>query len=89
MGLFDFVKTMGKKLFEGDAEAAEKIKAHIAHDNPGVEGLQVSYENGVVSLTGKARSDTAAVSSLLPIGWVADRVTSPKTKEITLWIWLN
>ena len=29
MGLFDFVKEIGHKLFNRDAEAAEKIKQHI------------------------------------------------------------
>ena len=49
MGLFDFVKTMGKKLFNDDENAAEQIKAHIEQDNPGVEGLRVAYDDGVVS----------------------------------------
>lgn len=68
MGLFDFVKTMGKKLFDGDAEAAEKIQAHIEQDNPGVEGLQVSFEDGVVSLSGEAKSAEALEKAVLMAG---------------------
>ncbi len=40
MGLFDFVKEIGRKLFNRDEEAAEKIKKHIEEQNPGIEGLQ-------------------------------------------------
>jgi nucleoid-associated protein YgaU len=68
MGLFDFVKTMGKKLFDNDAEAAEKIKAHIEQDNPGVNGLQVTYEGGVVSLSGEADSSEALEKAVLMAG---------------------
>lgn len=68
MGLFDFVKTMGKKLFDGDADAAEKIKAHIEQDNPGVDGLQVAYEDGVVSLTGESNSREALEKAVLMAG---------------------
>ncbi len=40
MGLFDFAKGIGKKLFgSDDADAGEKIKAHIEKDNP-VEGVE-------------------------------------------------
>ena len=35
-GLFDVVKTIGKKIFgEGDPDPATKIKAEIEKDNPG------------------------------------------------------
>ncbi|MCK7504731.1 MAG: hypothetical protein MZV70_12030 [Desulfobacterales bacterium] len=37
MGLFDFVKEIGHKLFNRDEEAAEKIKKHIEASNPGIE----------------------------------------------------
>jgi len=39
MGLFDFVKEIGRKLFNRDEEAAEKIKKHIEESNPGIDGL--------------------------------------------------
>ena len=61
MGLFDFVKDIGKKLFSGEAEAADKIKNHIQEANPGITGLDVSYDNGVVSLSGQASSQKRTV----------------------------
>ena len=54
MGLFNFVKEIGQKLFNRDEEAAEKIKKHIEATNPGITGLGVNYNKGVVSLSGQA-----------------------------------
>jgi len=52
-GLFDFVKTIGKKIFgEGEADPAAKIKAEIEKDNPGVKDLGVKFADGKVELTG-------------------------------------
>jgi nucleoid-associated protein YgaU len=70
MGLFGFVKDLGKKLFssEAEAEAAEKIEASIGADNPGVDGLGVSFENGVVSLSGKAATAEALEKAVLMAG---------------------
>lgn len=82
MGLFDFVKTIGKKLFDRDAEAAEKIKAHIEQDNPGVEGLQVGFEDGVVSLSGEAKSAEALEKAVLMAGNVRG-VTSIKAEGLS------
>lgn len=68
MGLFDFVKEIGHKLFNRDEEAAEKIKKHIEASNPGVDGLQVVYKNGVVSLSGQATSAEAMEKAVLMAG---------------------
>lgn len=68
MGLFGFVKDLGKKLFSSEAEAAEKIEASIGADNPGVDGLGVSFENGVVSLSGKAATAEALEKAVLMAG---------------------
>ena len=52
-GLFDFVKTIGKKIFgEGDPDPAAKIKAEIEKDNPGVKDLDIKFNDGKVELTG-------------------------------------
>ncbi len=51
-GLFDFVKTVGKKLFGTGDDPAAKIKAMIEGDNPGIKDLAVTFKDGVVSLAG-------------------------------------
>ena len=68
MGLFDFAKDIGKKLFNRDAEAAEKIKQHIEAANPGISNLGVTFEDGVVSLSGQADSAEAMEKSVLIAG---------------------
>ena len=71
MGLFDFVKDIGKSLFGKDAsasEAAEQIKTHIQEDNPGVENLEVEFKDGKVVMSGTAASREALEKAVLMAG---------------------
>jgi nucleoid-associated protein YgaU len=68
MGLFDFVKEIGNKLFNREEDAAEKIKKHIEEANPGIGGLGVEFKDGVVSLSGKAASPEAMEKAVLMAG---------------------
>ena len=71
MGLFDFAKNIGAKVF-GDKETpetqAEKIKSHIETDNPGISDLKVAVHEGVVSLGGEAASGEALEKAVLLAG---------------------
>ena len=90
MGLFDFAKTIGKKIFGNEDEAPEKIKAHIEEDNPGVEGLEVSVKDGVATLKGKTDDPSAFEKAILMAGNIfgisevrADEIESPpQTVEV-------
>lgn len=68
MGLFDFVKDFGKKLFNKDNEAAEKIEQHIQASNPGVDPFSVEYDDGKVTLAGEASSRGAYEKAILMAG---------------------
>ncbi len=68
MGLFDFAKDMGKKLFDSEDDASDKIKQTLESDNPGIEGLDVSFDDGKVSLSGKAASAEAMEKAVLMAG---------------------
>ena len=68
MGLFDFVKEIGNKIFNRDDEAAEKIKKHLEDSNPGIKNVGVTYEDGVVSLSGDADSLEAMEKAVLIAG---------------------
>ncbi len=68
MGLFDYVSNMGKKLFSKDDDAQENIQAHIEENNPGIDDMQVSYNDGVVSLLGTAQSPEAMEKAVLMAG---------------------
>jgi nucleoid-associated protein YgaU len=89
MGLFDFASNIGKKLFGDDEqEGAEKIKEHIEEDNPGVEDLEVTLENGVATLKGAATDQAAAEKAILMAGNVqgvrevnADALKTPPATE--------
>ena len=65
-GLFDFVKTIGKKIFgEGDSDAAAKIKAEIDKANPGVKDLGVRFNDGKVELTGSGSAEALQKAILI------------------------
>ena len=68
MGLFDFARNIGKKLFGSEDEAPEKIKEHIEEENPGVSNLEVTVEDGVATLTGEAESAEAMEKAVLMAG---------------------
>lgn len=68
MGLFDFAKNMGKKLFDSDEEAPDKIKEALEADNPGIEALGVGYDGGKVKLSGKSASAEAMEKAVLMAG---------------------
>lgn len=68
MGLFDFVRSVGNKIFNRDEEAAEKIQQHIEADNPGIKDMKVAFNDGVVSITGSANSKEAMEKAVLMAG---------------------
>lgn len=83
MSLFGFVKDIGRRIFNKDEEAAEKIKEHIEANNPGVGGLKVFYEmNGIVTLEGKCVSQEAREKVILMAGNV-EGVVSVSAKNLT------
>jgi nucleoid-associated protein YgaU len=71
MGLFDFAKNIGRKLFDKESEAEEKIREHIEQDNPGVKDLKVAYNDGVVSLSGSTEDAAAMEKAVLMAGNVS------------------
>jgi len=71
MGLFDFVGNIGKKLFgpkETPADSAAKIKAEIDSGNLGIQDLQVSFKDGMCSLSGECPSAAAMQKAVLLAG---------------------
>ena len=73
MGLFDFVRDVGNKLFGKDAkpeEAAAKIKKEIEQAGLGITGLQVGMntDTGLCSLSGTCPSPEAMEKAVLIAG---------------------
>ena len=68
MGLFDFPRSIGKKIYGKEEEAPAALEQHINEDNPGVSGLQVQVQDGVATLTGEASSAEALEKAVLMAG---------------------
>ncbi|MDF1584645.1 MAG: peptidoglycan-binding protein LysM [Methyloprofundus sp.] len=68
MGLFDFAKEIGSKLFTRDADAAKNISDHILANNPGLDSLNVVFKNGEAILIGETTSFEAAQKAVLMAG---------------------
>jgi len=89
MGLFDFASNLGRKLFGKDDDPAAKIQQHIEEDNPGIEGLKVAFEDGVVKIEGKADDPAALEKAVLMAGnvegveKVVAEVEAPPIEETT------
>ncbi len=88
MGLLNFAKGIGKKLFNNEAEASDKIASYIEEDNPGINNLQVTVEDGVASISGEAESAEALEKTVLMAGNVrgvsevrSDDITAPAATE--------
>jgi len=64
-GLFDFVKSIGKKVFGDGDDPAAKIKAMIEKDNPGLKDIAVSFKDGVVALGGSGPADALQKAILM------------------------
>jgi len=68
MGLLDFTKNIGEKLFDREQDASAKIQQKIHRQNPGIEQLEVQVNNGVASLKGKATNAIAVEKAALLAG---------------------
>ncbi|QIM62409.1 peptidoglycan-binding protein LysM [Pasteurellaceae bacterium Orientalotternb1] len=71
MGLFDFVSDIGKKLFNKEEDASKAVTEHLAQDNPGVEDVKVTVENGVANISGVALTAAAVEKAVLMAGNIA------------------
>ena len=68
MGLFDFASNLGKKVFNSVEEASDKLREKLTGVNPEIAGLDVKFNDGVVSLEGKADSAEAMEKAVLIAG---------------------
>ncbi len=68
MGLFDFAKDIGSKLFKKDVDAAAKIMEYISANNPGIDDLSVIFNDGIATIIGVTDSAEAAQKVVLMAG---------------------
>lgn len=90
MGLFNFAKEIGNKIFGSEDEAPEKLKEHIEEDNPGINNLEIEVNDSVAIIKGDAESPGAFEKVILMVGNTlgisevkADEVSAPEqTSEV-------
>ena len=68
MGLFDFAKEIGNKIFSTEEDAAQKISDYMQQNNPGVEDLNVIFKDGKATLIGTAENPEIAQKAVLIAG---------------------
>jgi nucleoid-associated protein YgaU len=85
MDLFGFAKDVGRRLFDTDAEAADNIRQHLDIKLSGVKNLEVQFDDGVCTLTGKCINEATRTNAILIAGdvegvekVVADGLTFPE-----------
>ena len=83
MGLFDFVSDIGKKVFSKEEDASKAVTQHIAEDNPGVENLSVTVENGVANIQGVASTAAALEKAVLMAGNIIG-ITNVNIDDVTV-----
>ena len=87
MGLFDFAKDVGRRLFDTDAEAADNIKQNLEVKLHGLSNLEVEFDDGTVTICGDCVSPAVRERAILLAGntqgvekVVADDLRAPEPK---------
>ena len=87
MGLFDFVKDVGRQVFNTDSEAADNIKQHLEIKTSGISNLDVKFDDGVATICGDCKNEAVRDSAILIAGniqgvekVVADDLKAPAPK---------
>mgnify|MGYP001824827947 CR=1 FL=1 len=87
MGLFDFVKDVGRQIFDTDAEAADTIKNHLEVKTHGLSNLEVEFDDGTDTLCGACSNQAVREQAILIAGniqgvekIIADDLRAPEPK---------
>lgn len=87
MGLLDFAREIGHKLFSSEDDASDAVTQHINDNNPGVNNLSVSVNDGVATVSGDADSAEAKQKAILMAGnvqgveRVEDNISAPEATQ--------
>ena len=87
MGLFDFVKDVGRQIFDTDAEAADNIRQHLEIKTTGLSNLDVQFDDGTVTICGDCQNQAVRDQAILIAGniqgvekVIADDLRAPEPK---------
>ncbi len=69
MGMFDFIKNAGEKIFKpGEAKAEDAITKHIASYGLDIKGLKVEVDGSTATIEGEAKDVTTREKAVLIAG---------------------
>jgi len=68
MGLLDFAKDVGRRLFDTDDEAAENIKQHLDVKLSGIKNLDVKFDDGAATICGDCVNEATRNNAILITG---------------------
>lgn len=87
MSILDFAKQIGRQVFDRDDVAADRIKEHLEISLNPIEGLEVEFDDGTVTLCGECTSSAHRDQAILMAGnvkgvekVVAERLKAPAPK---------
>ncbi|RMG62575.1 MAG: peptidoglycan-binding protein LysM [Bacteroidetes bacterium] len=93
MSLFDFVKDVGEKVFGSEDEAASKVKEYLEASELPLSNLEVSFADGVISLSGQAETAEAKEKAILLAGNIegvtdvnADALEAPGESDADIYV---
>ncbi|MEO0425086.1 MAG: LysM peptidoglycan-binding domain-containing protein [Pseudomonadota bacterium] len=89
MGLLDFVRDVGRQVFNSDAEAAQMIRQDLDIQLSGIENLEVEFDDGVATICGDCVNQSTRDTAVLIVGnikgverVVADDLRVPAPAEL-------
>ena len=84
MGMLDFAKDVGRRLFDTDNEAADNIKNHLEVRTSGIKNIEVEFDDGVATISGECVNKATRDNAILMVGnikgvekVISDNLTCP------------
>ncbi len=68
MGVLDFARDVGRRLFDTDDEAADNIKQHLEIKTSGIKNIDVKFDDGVATICGECVNKATRDNAILMVG---------------------
>ena len=92
MGLLEFARDVGRRVFDADAQAGRLIKEHLEIKMSGIADLEVDYDDGHAIVRGRCRSASDRELAALIVGDIKgvqsvniDALHAPEAELETVW----
>jgi nucleoid-associated protein YgaU len=68
VGVLDFARVVGRRIFDTDAEAADNIKQHLEIKTSGIKNIDVKFDDGVATICGECVNKATRDNAILMVG---------------------